>query len=106
MPDVTFIDSAGTARTVSVEAGLSLMEAARMNGIPGIDADCGGVCACATCHVYVDEAFLSVVGGPTDSEEPMLEFVDDMRPNSRLACQIALTAEMAGLTVTTPASQK
>jgi len=106
MPSITFLDHGGAARTVSAEAGCSLMEVARMNDIPGIDADCGGMCACATCHVYVDEAFLARLNPRTDSEEPMLEFVDDMRETSRLACQIEVTDELDGLRVTTPASQK
>lgn len=91
---------------VIAEAGMSLMEAARMNDIPGIDADCGGVCACATCHVFVDEAFLLTVGPRTDCEEPMLEFVEDLRVNSRLACQIQVNDKLEGLIVTTPTSQK
>ncbi len=106
MPNVTFIDHEGVERTVAAENGQSLMEAARNNDIPGIDADCGGVCACATCHVYVDKDFLGKLNALTDSEEPMLEFVDDMKSNSRLSCQIEITDALDGLRVRTPESQK
>jgi len=105
MPEITFIDHEGTARTVTGEAGYSVMEIARMNGIPGIDADCGGVCACATCHIYIAEAFLDKLPPVTDCEEPMLEFVDDHRPNSRLACQIEFSDTLDGLIVKTPEKQ-
>lgn len=88
------------------EIGRSVMEIARSNGVPGIDADCGGVCACATCHVYVDAAFLEKLPPMTDCEEPMLEFVDDRRTNSRLACQIEFNELLDGLRVTTPERQK
>lgn len=106
MPNITFVDHEGTSRTISADVGCSLMEVARNNDVPGIDADCGGMCACATCHVYVDNSFLSKVGMRSDCEEPLLEFVDDFRANSRLACQIEVTEDLEGLLVHTPASQK
>lgn len=106
MPNITFVDHEGVARTIAAEVGYSLMEVARMNDIPGIDADCGGVCACATCHVYVSETFLDRVGPLTDCEEPMLEFVEDMRENSRLSCQIQVTEDLDGLRLETPETQK
>lgn len=106
MPNIVFVDHEGTARTVPAETGCSLMEVARMNDIPGIDADCGGVCACATCHVYIDPAFLPKLCPRTDCEAPMLEFVENMRENSRLACQIEISDALDGLIVTTPATQK
>jgi 2Fe-2S ferredoxin len=77
------------------------MEAATRNGIPGILAECGGACACATCHVHVEEAWLGKLGTPAELESAMLEFADDVRPNSRLGCQIRITEEMDGLRVST-----
>jgi 2Fe-2S ferredoxin len=82
------------------------MEAARRNGIPGIDAECGGVCACATCHVYVDSTFAPHLNPRTDCEEPMLQFLSDVRANSRLACQVEITDLLDGLEVETPESQE
>ncbi|WP_230291380.1 2Fe-2S iron-sulfur cluster-binding protein [Croceicoccus sp. Ery5] len=81
------------------EAGETLMEAARRKGVAGIIAECGGACSCATCHVYVDEEWIDMVGEPDDVEEDMLDMVDDIRrPNSRLSCQVKLTARLDGLT--------
>jgi len=105
MPTILFIDCDGVTRAAEGEAGQSLMEVARFNDIPGIEAQCGGMCACATCHVYVEDEFLPKVGGPTECEEPLLEFVEDLRRNSRLACQIELTDALDGLRVHTPVSQ-
>ncbi len=105
MPKVTFIDHAGNERTVEAVCGESVMLAARYNDVPGIDADCGGKCACATCHVHVDEAWIAKVGGRTETEESMLAFAPDVTANSRLCCQIRMTDELDGLTVTTPESQ-
>jgi len=81
------------------------MEAATTNDIPGIDADCGGACACATCHVYVSENWLNIVGKPEDLEAEMLDVAEDVKENSRLACQIKISDEMDGLVITTPESQ-
>ena len=83
------------------EIGASLMEAARTAGVAGIIAECGGACSCATCHVYIDEAWMAEVGQPDEVEEEMLDMVDEIRqPTSRLSCQIKLTAELDGLGAT------
>ena len=105
MPKITFIDSSGTARTVDADNGATVMETAIRNNIPGIEAECGGACACATCHVYVDEAFREIVGEPEPMEEDMLDFAYDVRPNSRLSCQIRVRDELDGLVVTVPERQ-
>ncbi len=105
MPQVTFVDHAGVARTVRAESGMSLMEVARDNDIPGIVAECGGMCACATCHVFVEQQFLPLMVAANDSEEPLLDFIDDRESNSRLACQIRLVPELDGLRVHTPPTQ-
>ena len=105
MAKITFIDAAGAARSVEAENGSTVMEAAIRNSIPGIEAECGGACACATCHVYVDEAWTDKVGKPQPMEDDMLDFAFDVRPNSRLSCQIKVRAELDGLVVTTPAKQ-
>jgi 2Fe-2S ferredoxin len=105
MPRVMYIDIAGAARTVEVSVGTSVMQGAVQNNVPGIVAECGGACACATCHVFVDEAWRERVGSPDEAESAMLEFVDDRGPGSRLGCQIAITAELDGLTVRTPERQ-
>ncbi len=81
------------------------MEAATNNDVPGIDADCGGACACATCHIYVDEQWLETVGQPGELEAEMLEVAEGVEDNSRLACQVSVTEDMDGLVVTTPESQ-
>jgi ferredoxin, 2Fe-2S len=81
------------------------MEGAMKNNIPGIDADCGGACACATCHVYVDEAWLPATGQRAPMEDSMLEFAEDVAPNSRLSCQIKVSGELDGLKVRMPESQ-
>ena len=105
MPKITFTDSSGTARTVEAENGSTVMETAIRNNVPGIEAECGGACACATCHVYVDEAWRDKVGGPSPMEEDMLDFGYDVRPNSRLSCQIKMSDELDGLVVSTPDKQ-
>jgi len=105
MAKITFIDHNGEKRTVEIENGATVMEAAIRNDIPGIDAECGGACACATCHVYVDEAWCEKVGSPTPMEEEMLDFGFDIQPNSRLLCQIKVSDELDGLVVTTPERQ-
>jgi len=105
MPKITFTDFEGTNVTLDAEAGQSLMEAATQNDVDGIDADCGGACACATCHVYVDKSWVAVVGKPNDLEAEMLEVAEGVQDNSRLACQVKLTEELSGLIVTTPESQ-
>lgn len=105
MINITFIDAEGTARTVEAEVGSTVMETAVRNGIPGIEAECGGACSCATCHVYVDEEWEAVTGQPQPMEEDMLDFAFDVRPNSRLSCQIRVRPEMDGLVVHTPTRQ-
>ena len=105
MPNITYIDYEGTARTVEGEVGSTVMETAIKNAIPGIDAECGGACACATCHVHVEEAWRETVGEPSPMEEDMLDFGYEVKPNSRLSCQIKVTAELDGLVVRTPERQ-
>ena len=105
MAKITYITHAGDSRTLDVKTGLTVMEGAIKNNVPGIDADCGGACACATCHVYVDEAWTDKVGSPSAMEESMLDFAEGVKSNSRLSCQIKVTDELDGLTVTTPESQ-
>ena len=105
MAKITYIEHDGTEHVVDVKNGLSVMEGAVKNNIPGIDADCGGACACATCHVYVGEAWIEKTGEPESMEEDMLDFASDVRPNSRLSCQIRVREDLDGLVVTTPARQ-
>lgn len=105
MAKITYIEHNGTEHTVDVAEGLSVMEGAVRNLIPGIDADCGGACACATCHVYIDEAWQSKTGERSAMEESMLDFADGVEDSSRLSCQIKVTAELDGLIVKTPEYQ-
>ncbi len=105
MPKVVFISHDGTRREVQAESGLSLMRAAVDNGVPGIDADCGGMCACATCHVFVEPAWSAKLAPPTAQEEEMLNFTAERRETSRLACQIPVVDALDGLTVTLPEGQ-
>lgn len=105
MIKITFIDAEGTSRTVDAEEGATVMETAVRNGVPGIEAECGGACSCATCHVYVDEEWEAVTGQPQPMEEDMLDFAFDVRPNSRLSCQIRVRPELDGLVVRTPIRQ-
>ena len=100
MAKISFIGADGSVSEFEAQKGDSVMEVATRNGVPGIEADCGGSCSCATCHVYVDEAFRELVGPPNVKEEQMLEFADDVRPESRLSCQIKVTDELDGLRVT------
>ena len=99
MAKIHFVDHNGETRTIDVENGATVMEAAIRNAIPGIEAECGGACACATCHVYVDEAWREKVGAPSPMEEDMLDFGFDVRPNSRLSCQIKVSDALDGLVV-------
>lgn len=105
MAKIHFVDHKGETRTVEIENGATVMEAAIRNSIPGIEAECGGACACATCHVYVDEEWKDVVGPPSAMEEDMLDFASDVRPTSRLSCQIRVRPELDGLVVQTPKRQ-
>jgi len=105
MAKITYIDPAGTRHEVEAENGTTVMENAIRNGVPGIEAECGGACACATCHVYVDEAWTEAVGSPEPMEEDMLDFAFEVKPNSRLSCQIRVRDALDGLTVTVPPRQ-
>jgi ferredoxin, 2Fe-2S len=105
MVKITFIQPDDSEQVVETEPGMTLMEAAKLHNIPGIEAECGGACACATCHVYVDEAWRDKTGKPSQMEEDMLDFAFDVREQSRLSCQIKLTAELDGLKVRVPAKQ-
>ena len=105
MPKINFVDSDGTNREVETKNGTSVMEAAVQNMIPGIDADCGGACACATCHVYVSNDWMRKLKAKDDMEDSMLDFAEDVQDNSRLSCQILMNDELDGITVTTPENQ-
>ncbi len=105
MPKINYINSEGNSKTVEVENGLSVMEGAIQNDIPGIDADCGGSMACATCHVYVEENWLNKLPKAEDAEIDMIDMAYEPKKNSRLSCQLIVTNELDGLTVTTPAKQ-
>jgi 2Fe-2S ferredoxin len=105
MAKITYVEHNGTEHAIDVKNGLSVMEGAVKNNIPGIDADCGGACACATCHVYVDESWLSKTGDRSAMEESMLDFAEGVEPNSRLSCQIKVSDDLDGLRVTMPESQ-
>src|SRR5882672_8370385 len=105
MPKITYIEHDGKTHTVDAAAGSTVMENAIKNGVPGIVAECGGACSCATCHVHVDEAWTGKVGGPSPMEEDMLDFAFDVKPTSRLSCQIKVTDDLDGLVVHTPAQQ-
>jgi ferredoxin, 2Fe-2S len=107
MPKVFYISHAGTSREVEVPVGMTVMAAALKNGIEGIVAECGGVCMCSTCHVFVDEPFLSKMPPAQDTEEAVLEIAAiERRPNSRLSCQIKMTDELNGLIVRIPEKQR
>ena len=105
MPKITYIGQDGTARTVEAEAGTTVMETAIKNDIPGILATCGGSCSCATCHVYVDQDWFDRLPPAALEESDMLDTAHDLKDNSRLSCQIVVSDELDGLTVTTPARQ-
>ncbi len=105
MPTITFIDAQGTSRSAQGDVGSTVMEVAIRHGIPGIEAECGGACACATCHVYVDEAWVAKTGKPEGMEEDMLDFALDVKPTSRLSCQVRLRDDLDGLVVRTPVRQ-
>lgn len=105
MARITYIEHNGTEHVVEVQNGMSVMEGAVKNLVPGIDADCGGACACATCHCYVDDAFKDKTGEKSDMESSMLDFAEDVTEQSRLSCQIEVTDDLDGLIVRLPASQ-
>lgn len=102
---ITFVEHDGTAHTVDAEVGSTVMEAAMRNGIDAIVAECGGSCTCATCLVHVDDKWGEIVGPPSSEEEDMLDMAFEVKPTSRLACQIKVTKEIDGLIVHTPAYQ-
>ena len=105
MPKIKYIEHSGKVHDVDVPEGWSVMEGAVKNLVPGIDADCGGACACATCHVMVENGFMAKLPPKTDMEETMLDFAPEVTPNSRLSCQLKVTRELDGLIVRMPASQ-
>jgi 2Fe-2S ferredoxin len=105
MATITYVEFNGTVHKVEVADGVSLMEGALGNGVPGIDGDCGGNAACATCHVYVAPDWLASTGARSDSEEAMLDLADGLQDNSRLACQIFASPALDGLVVTMPETQ-
>jgi ferredoxin, 2Fe-2S len=105
MPKVTYIEHSGKEHVAEVPEGWSLMEGAVKNLIPGIDADCGGACACATCQVFVDLGWLAKLPTKTDMEETMLDFAPEQKPNSRLSCQVRMTAELDGIVLRLPKNQ-
>ena len=105
MSKVTYIESNGKSHTIDVQNGLTVMEGAIQNNIPGIDADCGGSMACATCHVYVKEEWFNKIPKKEDGEEDMLDMAYEPKKNSRLSCQIIVSDELDGLTVSIPSKQ-
>jgi 2Fe-2S ferredoxin len=105
MPKVTYKDFQGISKTIDVESGLSVMEGAIQNNISGIDADCGGSMACATCHVYVEEKWLDKLPKAEEAEVDMIDMAFDPKKNSRLSCQLIVSDELNGLIVTTPEKQ-
>ena len=105
MPKITYIEHNGKPHTQEVSNGLTVMEGAVQNNIPGIDADCGGSCACATCHVYVKEEWLDKLPTKEDGEEDMLDMAFEPKNNSRLSCQLIVSDELDGLEVNIPSKQ-
>jgi 2Fe-2S ferredoxin len=105
MAKITYIEFNGSEHTIEVRNGFTVMEGAVKNNVPGIDADCGGACACATCHVYVDPAWVEKTGKASAMEESMLDFAENVTETSRLSCQIKVTDELEGLVVRMPESQ-
>ncbi len=105
MTKITFVEHNGKEHTVDVENDMTLMEAAVKNMVPGIDADCGGACACATCHVYVEPDWVEKTGDREETEEDMLDFAFDVQENSRLSCQIKISEALDGLVVKLPEKQ-
>jgi 2Fe-2S ferredoxin len=105
MPKITYIEHDGTRHTVDAELGSTVMETALRNDVASIVAECGGGCTCATCLVHVDAAWSAIVGPPSDEEEEMLDSAFEVKPTSRLSCQIKVTDALDGLIVYTPAYQ-
>ena len=105
MAKIKYIEFSGAEHEIDVSSWLTIMECAIKNKIPGIDADCGGACACATCHVYVAKEWIEKLPPKEDSEEDMLDFAFDVKDNSRLSCQITVSDELDGLVVNMPEKQ-
>ena len=105
MPKITYIEHSGKEHVVEAPLGQTVMEAAVKHAVPGIDADCGGACACATCHVYVDQQWLGKIEPMQEMEKTMLDFAEAVEGNSRLSCQIKVTEALDGFTVKMPKSQ-
>ena len=102
MAIIKFIEHSGTEHEIDIPNGLTIMEGATKNKVPGIDADCGGACACATCHVYINEKWIEKIPQKEDSEEDMLDLAVDLQPTSRLGCQIEVSQKLEGLVVKIP----
>ena len=105
MPKITFVEHNGTQHTVEAESGKSVMQAAMDSLVPGMDADCGGECSCATCHVMVNADWLAKVGAPNDAEDSMLDLNPERAENSRLSCQLTISDDLDGLIVDLPEFQ-
>ncbi len=105
MAKITYITHDDQKFEIEAAAGTTVMENAIKNSVPGIEAECGGACACATCHLYIDESWTEKVGGPEAMEEDMLDFAWEMQANSRLSCQVKVTDELDGLVVRIPEKQ-
>ena len=105
MPSITYVEFSGEKHVIEAENGVSVMRGAIDNGVPGIDADCGGECSCATCHVIVADAWMDAVGTPSEGEESMLDLNPEREANSRLSCQIEVTDALDGLVVNLPEFQ-
>lgn len=106
MPQIKYIEWTGDEHDVEVPEGWSLMEGATKNDVPGIDAECMGGCACATCHVYLEPRWIEKLAAPSETEAALLEYAEGVKENSRLSCQIKVVAEMDGMVVRIPQSQK
>ena len=105
MAKITYIDFQGNSKSIEVENGLTVMEGAIQNNLPGIDADCGGSMACATCHVYVEEKWFNKINKAEDAEVDMIDMAHEPKKNSRLSCQLIVSEEIDGIVVTTPETQ-
>ena len=105
MAKITYVEHNGKSHSINVDSGLTVMEGAVQNNIPGIDADCGGSMACATCHVYVEEKWLDKLPKPEEGEIDMIDMAYEPKKNSRLSCQLIISEDLDGLVVTTPAKQ-
>lgn len=105
MPRIRFVEHNGTEHEVEIPAGMSIMQAAVSHMVPGIEGDCGGLCACATCHVYIPEEWREKCGPPEELEQAILDFAFDVADNSRLSCQIKMSDELDGITINMPERQ-